>query len=256
MDLPAAASPASIFAVALIFLLAGFVKGVIGMGLPTISMGLLALLMPPAEAAAMLVVPSLLTNLWQMAVGPHLKRLVRRLWPMMLAICLGTWVVAWSGLGLGSAAAAGAATIGLGIALAAYGALGLTPLRPGPVGRGESLWAPAVGATTGAITAATGVFVLPSVPYLQALGMEKEELVQALGLSFSVSTLALALGLAGGGRFGGGIALQSLLALAPAVLGMALGQAVLRRVSAATFRRCFFVGTLLLGLHLALGRLF
>ncbi len=47
------------------FLLAGFVKGVIGLGLPTVSIGLLGLLMTPAQAAAILVVPSLVTNIWQ-----------------------------------------------------------------------------------------------------------------------------------------------------------------------------------------------
>ena len=99
------------------------------------------------------------------------------------------------------------------------------------------------------------MFVIPAVPYLQAMGLEKDELVQALGLSFTVSTLALAVGLAGGGAFGGALVLQSLLALAPAVLGMMAGQAILRRVSPATFRLCFFSGLLLLGLHLAIGRL-
>ena len=49
-------------AVTLTFVLAGFVKGVIGLGLPTVAMGLLAIVMPPAQAAALLVVPSFLTN--------------------------------------------------------------------------------------------------------------------------------------------------------------------------------------------------
>ncbi|HEX4329959.1 MAG TPA: sulfite exporter TauE/SafE family protein, partial [Burkholderiales bacterium] len=52
--------------VAAVFLLAGLVKGVIGLGLPTLSMALLALWMPPVEAAALLIVPSLVTNLWQL----------------------------------------------------------------------------------------------------------------------------------------------------------------------------------------------
>lgn len=240
--------------VALIFLLAGLVKGVIGLGLPTISMGLLALIMPPAEAAAMLIVPSLVTNVWQMLAGPHWRGLLRRLWPMMAAIVLGTWGAAWLGFGLGEAA--GLATIGLGVALALYAVVGLLSFKLRLPASGEGFWSPAIGAITGAITAATGVFVIPAVPYLQALGLEKDELVQALGLSFTVSTLALAIGLAGGGSFGGGVALHSLLALAPAVLGMMLGQAVLRRVSPGTFRLCFFSGLLLLGLHLAIGRLF
>src|SRR5687767_14451704 len=72
------------------FLLAGLVKGVIGLGLPTVSMGLLALVATPAQAAALLVVPSLVTNVWQMTAGPGLVPLLRRLGPMMLAILAGT----------------------------------------------------------------------------------------------------------------------------------------------------------------------
>src|SRR4051794_41754224 len=79
-----------VFAVATsTFVLAGFVKGVIGLGLPTVAMGLLAIVMTPAQAASLLVVPSLLTNVWQ-ATGPVLVPLVRRLWAMLLGIFLRT----------------------------------------------------------------------------------------------------------------------------------------------------------------------
>lgn len=72
------------------FLLAGFVKGVIGMGLPTVSIGLLGLLMTPIQAAAILVVPSLITNIWQAAVGGGIFKLVWRMWPLLAGICMGT----------------------------------------------------------------------------------------------------------------------------------------------------------------------
>ena len=68
------------------FLLAGMVKGVIGLGLPTVAMGLLGLAMPPAQAAALLIVPATLTNLWQLALGGHLRALLGRLWPMLAMI--------------------------------------------------------------------------------------------------------------------------------------------------------------------------
>jgi uncharacterized membrane protein YfcA len=70
-----------------VFGLAGFGKGVIGLGLPTISMGLLVLVMPPVHAAAVLLLPSFVTNVWQMVAGRALARVIRRLWPMLLADC-------------------------------------------------------------------------------------------------------------------------------------------------------------------------
>ena len=74
-----------------IFLLAGLVKGLIGLGLPTVAIGLLGLMMAPAQAAALLIVPSLVTHIWQALAGPCLLVLLRRLWPMFAGICLGTW---------------------------------------------------------------------------------------------------------------------------------------------------------------------
>jgi len=233
--------------VILTFLLAGFVKGVIGLGLPTVAMGVLGLAMAPTQAAALLIVPSFVTNVWQLAAGPRLRLLWRRLWPMMAGICLGTW----AGAGLLTADSGGTATLALGLALAAYAALGLAAVQLPYPGRAERWLSPLAGAVTGLVTAATGVFVIPAVPYLQALRLEKDELVQALGLSFTVSTLALAADLVRGGALAASAG-ASLLALAPALAGMLLGQWLRTRVEPQRFRFWLLSGLLVLGAHLAL----
>ena len=226
-----------------VFLLAGLVKGVIGLGLPTVAMGLLGLAMPPAQAAAMLLVPSLVTNVWQLLAGPRFGTLLLRLWGMMLGVCAGTW----AGSGLITGAAAHHATAALGAALVIYAAVGLAKLQLHVPPRAERWAGPAVGAATGLVTGATGVFVIPAGPYLGALGLGRDDLVQALGLSFTVSTLALAAGLAWHGALPAQAAGASLLALAPALAGMALGGWLRARVRPETFRLCFFVGLLVLG---------
>ena len=106
------------------------------------------------------------------------------------------------------------------------------------------------GGVTGIITAATGVFVIPAVPYLQSIGLEREELVQALGLSFTVSTIALAFNVWTAGALNVSMAASTLGALISASAGMWIGQTLRRRLPAAAFRRCFFAGLLLLGLYL------
>ncbi|WP_043273486.1 sulfite exporter TauE/SafE family protein [Pseudomonas sp. GM84] len=228
------------------FLLAGAVKGVIGLGLPTIAMGLLGLAMSPTQAAALLIVPSTLTNLWQLAAGGHLLGLMRRLGPMLAMIFVGTLLgSAWLGIDSGPWA-----VHALGAALVIYALYGLI----GPVLRvareREGWLGPLCGLVTGVVTAATGVFVMPAVPYLQSLGLSRDEMIQALGLSFTVSTLALALGLAGQDALGGQALGASLLMLAPALLGMLGGQWLRQRISAALFKRCFFIGLAVLGGHL------
>jgi uncharacterized protein len=237
-------APSSIAFVAAVFMLAGFVKGVIGLGLPTLAMGLLGLVMPPAQAAALLVVPSLLTNVWQ-GLGPATLALLGRLAPLLVGVC--------AGISLGAGGLAGGeggsrwAGIGLGAALTAYAALGLMAWRPHVAPRHEAWLGALAGLATGLVTAATGVFVIPAVPYLQALGLAKDELVRALGLSFLVSTLALALSLGHGGVLGAPELLASLVAVAPALAGMALGQWLRGRLAPDRFRLCFLAGLLLLG---------
>lgn len=228
------------------FLLAGTVKGVIGLGLPTVAMGLLGLAMLPAQAAALLIVPATFTNVWQLAAGGHLRGLIRRLWPMLLMVAFGTLVGSfWLGIDGGHWVVRA-----LGAALLLYALSGLLLPTFSVSSRSEAWLGPLCGLITGIITAATGVFVIPAVPYLQALGLSRDELVQALGLSFTVSTLALAVGLFGQGALSAGALGASVLALVPAVLGMILGQWLRQRISAVLFKRVFFVGLALLGAHL------
>ena len=240
--------PTFITVTALTFLLAGLVKGVIGLGLPTVAVGLLGLAMAPAQAAALLVVPSLVTNVWQLAAGPRLVPLLRRLWPMMAGIAAGTW----AGSGLLAADAGGRATVALGVALILYAGVGLVSTRLRVPARAEPFLSPLAGAATGVVTAATGVLVIPAVPYLQALALDKDDLVQALGLSFTVSTIALAASLAHEGLFQASLAGASLLALAPALLGMALGTRLRRHMDPGRFRLYFFLGLAAVGGHLAI----
>ncbi len=237
----------SLIAVAsVVLLVAGFVKGVLGLGLPTIAIGLLGIFMPPAQAAALLVVPNLVTNAWQLATGPSLTSLVRRLWSLMLGIFAGTLIGAPFLATQGSAIA----SVMLGAALIVYAMLGLSGVRWQVTPSSETWLGPLVGGITGLVTAWTGVFVVPVVPYLQALDLGRDDLVQALGLSFMTSTVAFALALVITGSFHVTTASVSLAALVPALLGMLFGQRVRQHISQTLFRRCFFSGLLILGAYL------
>lgn len=228
------------------FLLAGTVKGMIGMGLPTVAMGLLGLAMLPTQAAALLIIPSTFTNVWQLAAGGHLRGLIKRLWPLLAMIFVGTALASFW-LGVGSGQSMGRA---LGGALFVYALCGLFLPTLNVPPKAERWLGPLCGLLTGVMTSATGVFVIPAVPYIQGLGLDRNELVQALGLSFTVSTLALGAGLFWHGALGGGEMGASVLALIPALLGMMIGQWLRHRISAALFKRVFFVGMAALGVHL------
>jgi uncharacterized protein len=233
------------------FVFAGFIKGVIGSGLPSISLGILVTVMSPAQAAALIVVPSLVTNIVQ-SIGVGFVALTRRIGLMLAGLCVGAW---W-GSGLLTGDSSGGARIGLGIALVIYAAMGLVNVRMSVPRHAEWWLAPIVGVATGVMTAATGVFVIPSGFYLQSLGLKKDELVQALGITYTVATVALAATLAHGLAIPTSLIWVSALALAATLIGMVAGQRVLARIREETFRICFFVSLLLLGAELALHDLF
>lgn len=245
-------SPLSLAAIFATFFAAGIVKGVTGMGLPTVAMGVLGALLSPLTAASLLIVPSLVTNLWQLLAGPALRSLIRRLWPMLLAIAAGT--IASTALLTGGDTSV--TTTALGIALITYAAYTLLARQMQVPKRAERWLSPLIGAATGLVTGGTGVFVIPAVPYLQSLGLARDDLVQALGLCFTTSTIALAIGLGAHGAFaqqsGGGTLILSLLALIPALAGMAAGQRLRHWISPTTFRRVFLIAIFLLGTEMAL----
>lgn len=228
------------------FFFAGMVKGISGMGLPTVAMGVLGTMMPTSVAAAMLVLPSFVTNVWQLLAGPRLRQLLCRLWPLLVAICVGTVGGSlllvrvdplWSGFGLG-------------LVLIVYAGYALCTPVVVVATRAEGWASPVVGILTGVITGATGVFVMPAVPYINALNLSKDELVQALGLSFTVSTLALAVGLWVHDAFHVAQLGMSTWAVIPALAGMWLGGRIRARMSPKRFKQFFLLFLLVLGVEL------
>ncbi|MGY3618570.1 sulfite exporter TauE/SafE family protein [Bradyrhizobium sp. USDA 10063] len=233
--------------IAFAFLLAGFVKGTLGLGLPTVSMGLLAVTMPPAQAISIVIVPAIITNIWQTFVGPYLRDILKRLWPLMIGTVVGIWLN--RGLLTGPYAPYG--TVVLGLLLIIYAVVGLSRFSFKVARRDEKWIGGIVGVVTGVISAATGVQVIPSMPFMQAIGMEKDELVQALGVFFTTATIALAFNLTAAGVLTAATALPGAVAMAASFIGMFIGQAVRSRLQPEAFRRWFLIAMILLGLYLA-----
>lgn len=204
-------------------------------------MSLLGLWMPTAQAAALLVVPSLATNAAQCR-GAHLRWLAARLWPGWIALAAVTLLAP----GIGNADLSAAASRWLGAVLVGYGLLGLwRPTLPDLSAHGR--WVGAVaGAATGVVTAFTAVLVLPWVPYLQSLRLDKAAMVQALGLSFTVATLAMAVRLQASAPIDWTSTLV-LVALAGAFAGLRLGEALRGRLAGPAFQQALFIVFIALG---------
>lgn len=234
----------SFFIIALVFLMAGVVKGISGMGLPTISMAILSLLMLPAKAAMLMVMPSLLTNITQ-CMGKHWRSLVKNHWVMWTALLLVTIFSPYSGLNV----AGGHATLFLGIVLVAYGVWGLFKPTLPSFGNHKVFVGGIVGVLSGLVTAATGVFVIPMVPYLQSLKLSKDEFIQALGISFTVATIALTIRLGATNTKDWGSNLPDIaMAIVAAFIGMWIGAKLRDKLNPVQFQRVLYTVFVVLGL--------
>jgi hypothetical protein len=243
---------AAITTIAAVFLLAGAVKGVIGLGLPTVSLGLLTAAFDLTTAMALLIVPSLLTNIWQACSGGNGRDLLSRVWPFLLAATVSVWIgaAALTRVDLSILSAL------LGALLMAYAIVGLVGVRP-RISHKQERWAgPTLGAVNGILTGMTGSFVVPGVVYLQALGLDRDQLVQAMGMLFTVSTIALAFALQGNHLMTVHLGAASAAAVFPAMAGMFIGQKIRFRLSERGFRRTFYVAVMILGAYIFSNGLF
>lgn len=228
--------------------LGGLVKGVAGFGLPAIGLGLLALIRPPTEAIALMLLPVLATNAWQALAGGALRPTLARLWSFLLAAGIGAAVAA------GQLARADQRLLSglLGLLLASAALLALFgPRWPAPSPKAERLWSPVFGLLSGVATGLTGSFITPAAPWLAALRLPPDAFVQGFGLGAVVATVALGVAMAGQGLLPASLGIASAAALIPAFAGMWLGRRVRTRLPEALFRRIVQSLLLCLGLYLA-----
>jgi uncharacterized membrane protein YfcA len=233
--------------IGLAFFVAGVVKGVTGQGLPSVVLALLTVAIGLKAALALLVIPTFVTNVWQALQGPALVAILRRIWLLLATACAGVWL----GVGVLAATDARIMTAFMGIVLAGYGAFGLArPVLPRPPARHEIWLAPTVGSVNGVLAGMTGSLAMPGVPYMQALGFDKNTLVQGMGLLFTIVSLSMAAAMSGNQLLSPELAGASLAGIVPALLGMRAGQAIRNRLSEETFKRVMFCALIAIGLFI------
>ncbi len=225
------------------FLIAGSVKGIIGLGLPTVSLGILAAAFDLKTAMALLIIPSLVTNIWQAAVGGNGAKVLRRIWPFL---CLATATI-WIGAKALTSVDASYLSILLGVLLLLYSTANLIGFQWTISPQQEKWVGPLIGTTNGLLTGMTGSFVVPGVMYLQAIGLTRDMLVQAMGMLFSLSTIGLAFALQKNSLLSAHLAIASAYSVFPAIIGMVVGQRVRRNLSEKKFRKTFFIAIFILG---------
>lgn len=228
------------------FFLAGTVKGVIGLGLPPVSLGLLTVALDLQTAMALLLVPAFVTNFWQSVVGGNAKVILYRLWPFLLMATVTVWI----GVAALTRLNPSLPTALLGALLVTYSLVSLGGIRLTIPTRHEGWAGSLIGSANGVLTGMTGSSVVPGVMFLQAIGLPRDVLVQAMGMLFAASALALAAALQQANFLTVDHGVLSSAAVLPAIAGMIAGRWIRNGIAEQRFRTVFFITLLVLGTYI------
>lgn len=213
--------------------LGGVVKGAIGLGLPIVAIPVLAAFLGVPHALAIIMVPLVVTNAWQIWQYRHERGETPFLAPLVLSglagIGLGTWALTELPVNALSLTLATIVTLYIVMTLAKP-QLALSPKR------GRRL-APGVGFVGGVLQGATGISAPVTVTFMHALRLERGPFIFAVSVMFVSWALVQSASLAVAGVLTPFRLVEGVLALVPIALGMPIGNWLAKKASRRTFER-------------------
>jgi uncharacterized membrane protein YfcA len=229
-----------------VFLIAGMVKGTVGLGLPTTALGLMTLFLDPRMAITIMIFPLVLSNAWQMYRAGHIIPTARRYMPM--AICLALFV--WISVNMTINVADWILMAALGFSILLFVAVNASNIAPQIPDRNDTVVQSIAGIIGGIMGGLTSVWAPPLVIYLAARQTSKDDFVRATGLIFSIGSIPLAAGYFRAGLMTGEMISLSTLVLIPTFAGFWIGERLRHNMSEAAFKKIVLIVFFLMGLNL------
>lgn len=228
------------------FFFASFLKGLTGLGFSTLCIGILAILLDLKYAIPLVFLPSLLSNILVMVDAGRFVEALKRFWLLYLVAVPGLLIGIWF---LGNSQNAAPRCI-LGIVMSLYGIWGLKNGLMQLSGENEKKLMVPVGLISGMVNGATGSQIMPIMPYLLSLKMDRDLFIQTINCSFTVNTLIMMIGLGKMGLITNQTLLVSAGGILPVGLGIYLGGIIRKKVSEEFFRKMVLFLLILLGASL------
>lgn len=229
--------------------LGGFAKGVVGFALPLIGLAIGAAYLPYEVAVALLIVPTLVSNLFQALRQGHTAALQTflRFWRMNLGLCIAIALSAQLVVSLPDRLLFGV----IGAAVTLFGATQLAGLRPRlPTARHRALVESLVAIVGGFFGGLSGIWGPPLILYLLALDLPKQEMVRAQSLSFLLGSVVLLVAHLHSGVLNAVTLPASAWLTLPTMAGMFIGYRIHDRLDPDRFRRATLFVLVITGLNL------
>ncbi|MBX2880689.1 MAG: sulfite exporter TauE/SafE family protein [Granulosicoccus sp.] len=229
-----------------IYFSGGVVKGTLGIGFPTTVVSLLAQVADARTAITVVIIPMVITNLWQVLRSSDLIRLTFQY--RTLIICMLVFIALFSQIAVRLPAAMLTAILGVVIVIYATHSLFATPFVLPPAMDRPAQWI--AGATAGIMGGLVSVWAPPILLYLRAKGLDREQFVASVGIFLLAGSSVLLLSYLNNGLLGNGMWQFSTLLVIPALIGFAVGELIRRKLSAKRFERLLLWFFLIMGLNL------
>lgn len=240
--------PAILIFASAVAVIAGAIKGAVGFAMPMLMLSALGSVLPPEQALALLIMPTLITNLWQslrQGLGAAMGSIRRH--RLLIGTVMGFICVS---AGFARIIPQAPMLALLGVPITAFAALQLSG-RPLVIPLGKRRRAEFLtGMIGGLFGGISGIWGPPVLVYLVSANTEKREQVRVQGVVFLLGAVILALAHLVSGVLNPTTLPVSAALAVPAMIGMALGFAVQDRLDLAQFRRWTLIILLIAGLNL------
>lgn len=212
--------------------LGGLVKGVISIGLPLASLPLLLFFLDVKTAIALLMVPLVLSNLIQAIEGPGLLALIKRFWPLLLALAIGTLI----GTALFAALDRRILLLTIGPLAIVMSSISMWKSNFVVPPESERWLGPPIGFVSGVIGGMSTLFGPILAIYVVGLKLPRDTFVKAIALLYVTASSFLLLGGASMGSTGTQLVILSALGMIPVYIGMRIGLRIRNRIDPERFR--------------------
>lgn len=233
--------------IAVVFLAAGVIKGVVGIGMPTAAVSILSQVIDPKVAIPLILVPSLLSNLWQIYRSGRTAVTVRRFGVFIGCLVFAIAVVSTT---VTAAVPVAALMMILGSVVIAFSLSALAWSPPFLPERFDRVGQVAGGLASGVLGGLTAIWAPPMITYLMARRVEKDDFVRAAGVLIFCGTVPLTAGFFYSGIMTGAIAIVSCIMTVPVIVGFSVGERIRRLIEPDRFRKVVLLMFLAMGANL------
>ena len=228
------------------FFAAAFIKGLTGLGFVSLCLPIIALFMKLEEAIPLVVLPSLLSNVMIIYQTGRLKQSLRRFWLLYISALPGIY----AGVLILNMVGNYAAKIVLGVLSIAYSLLLLLRIEIAIPEKNERILSVPVGFTNGFLNGLTGTQIIPMLPYLLSLKLDRNGMINAINLGFTISITVLLIIFGKFNLISLDILKYSIIGAIPVAAGIYLGGKLRHKVSEERFKMAVLLILIIIGINL------